>query len=98
MRFTYDEIKEAQDNLVRWWGEDGKRVIEAIFNTYTNHMTMECFLDNCTTYGGDWGAMLLSGIKRLYPAVWEAIPDNMGVYAWSCLCYTLLLLRVDTKD
>ena len=32
MNFTYDEIKEAHDTLIKGWGEDGKRVIEAIFN------------------------------------------------------------------
>ncbi len=98
MRFTYDEIKEAQDYLITHWGEDGKRVIETIFNTYTNHMTIKCFLDNCTACGGNWGGMLLSGIKRLYPAVWEAIPNDMGTCAWICICYTLLLLRVNMKE
>ena len=98
MRFTYDEIKEAQDFLVEHWGEDGKRVIEAIFNIHTVPLTMKRFLDNCTACGGNWGGMLLSGIKVLYPDVWDAIPDNMGDYAWACICYTLLLLRVNTKE
>lgn len=97
MRFTYNEIKEAQDILVKYWGEDGKRVIETIFNIYTNHMTIKCFLDNCTACGGNWGGMLLSGIKRLYPDVWNVIPDNMGTHAWECICYTLMLLKIDTK-
>lgn len=32
MNFTYAEIKEAQDFLVKYWGEAGERVIAAIFN------------------------------------------------------------------
>lgn len=103
MRFTYDEIKEAQDNLVRWWGEDGKRVIEAIFNMdgdtiNVRGMTMKEFLQSCTACGGNWGGMLLSGIKHLFPNVWKAIPENMGDYAWPCICYTLMLCGIDTKE
>lgn len=104
MRFTYDEIKEAQDNLVRWWGEDGKRVIEAIFNLHVEGeilyrgMSMKEFLQSCTACGGNWGGMLLSGIKRLFPNVWKAIPENMGDYAWPCICYTLMLCGIDTKE
>ena len=103
MKFTYDEIKEAQDNLVRWWGEDGKRVIEAIFNMdgdtiNARGMTMKEFLQSCIACGGNWGGMLLSGIKRLFPMVWDAIPNDMGDYAWPCICYTLLLCGVNTKD
>lgn len=101
MRFTYDEIKEAQDNLVKWWGEDGKRVIEAIFNLEDDNlvrgMTMKEFLQSCTACGGNWGGMLLSGIKRHCTTVWDAIPNDMGDYAWPCICYTLMLLGVDTK-
>lgn len=103
MRFTYDEIKEAQDNLVRWWGEDGKRVIEAIFNMdgdtiNARGMTMEEFLQSCTACGGNWGGMLLSGIKRLFPTVWDVIPNDMDVHAWTCICYTLMLCGIDTKN
>lgn len=101
MKFTYDEIKEAMDFLVEHWGEDGKRVIETIFNrndpNLDHGMSMKGFLESCTACGGNWGGMLLTGIKRLYPTVWGAIPDNMGDYAWPCICYTLLLCGVDTK-
>lgn len=101
-KFTYDEIKEAMDFLVEHWGEDGKRVIEAVFNEtedglINRSMPFKEFLQSCTACGGNWGGMLLSGLKRLHPTVWEAIPDNMGDYAWPCICYTLLLCGVDTK-
>ena len=103
MKFTYDEIKEAQDNLVRWWGEDGKRVIEAIFNYTDDNInwrgtSVNEFFQVCTACGGNWGGMLLSGIKELFPSVWDAIPQNMGTHAWECICYTLMLLGIDTKE
>ena len=96
--FTYDEIKEAQDFLVEHWGEDGKRVIETIFNIPTHKMSMREFLEKCSACGGNWGGMFLSGIKRLYGPVWDVIPNDMGIHAWSCICYTLMLLGVDTKE
>lgn len=98
MKFTYDEIKEAQDFLVENWGEDGKRVIEAIFECSTTPISMKEFMEWCTACGGNWGGMLLSGVKKLYPKVWNAIPQNMGTHAWGCICYTLMLLRIDTKN
>jgi len=101
MNFTYDEIKEAHDALIKGWGEDGKRVIEAIFNLEDDNlvrgMTMKEYMQSCTACGGNWGGMLLTGIKRLCPTVWDAIPNDMGDYAWACICYTLMLLGIDTK-
>jgi hypothetical protein len=38
--------------------------------------------------------MLLSGIKALYPDVYDAIPDDMGHFAWRCLAETLYLLQI----
>ena len=48
--------------------------------------------------GGDWGAMLLTGIKRLFPQVWDAIPNEMGVYAFIVLLNVLILRGVDTSE
>lgn len=97
LNYTYNEIKEAHDALIKGWGEDGKRVIEAIFESSTTPISMKEFMEWCTACGGNWGGMLLSGVKKLYPKVWEAIPQNMGMHAWECICYTLMLLRIDTK-
>ena len=101
LNYTYDEIKKAQDTLVEYWGEDGKRVIETIFNLDDNSlvhgMSMREFLQSCTACGGNWGGMFLTGIKQLCPTVWDVIPNDMGTHAWVCICYTLILLGVDTK-
>lgn len=80
--------------LVATWKEDGIKVIEVIATQHTTPMTTDEFLSHCTACGGDWGAMLLSGIKALYPAVYDAIPDQMGHFAWRCLCETLELLQI----
>lgn len=92
----YEYIIEAQDFLVKHWKEDGKKVIETAFNEDKKNMSMEEFMTYCSACGGNWGGMLLSGVRRLYPKVYEAIPEDMGIFAWNAICYTLLLLGVDT--
>lgn len=94
---TYKMIKEAQDYLVEHWGEDGKKVIEECLRATPFNDTFKKFLDHCTCCGGNWGGMFLTGIKKLFPDVWEAIPDDMGIFAWQCLYQTLILCGVDVS-
>lgn len=39
-------------------------------------MTMKEFLDNCDAHGGNWTMMLASGIKRLWPNDYDALPEE----------------------
>lgn len=94
---TYDDIIEVQNCLVENWGEAGKAVIVACLHETPFNRPLKDFLSSCTACGGNWGGMLLTGIKAFYPKVYEAIPDDMGVFAWSCICNTLILLGVDTS-
>lgn len=93
---TYDCIIEAQNFLVGHWEEKGKDVILACYHATPFNKTFTEFLNECTCCGGDWGSMLLTGIRKLWPEVYEKIPNNMGWFAWPCLVYTLLLCGVDT--
>lgn len=95
---TYDDITKAQKNIIEYWGEDGKKVIEATSKVVPFNRTFEEFLDYCVACGGNWCGMLLSGLQKLYPSVWEAIPTNMGVFAWNGICSTLILCGIDTKE
>ena len=84
MKMTnYDDIIEVQNCLVENWGEDGKAVIVACLHEDPFNDSFESFLSHC---------------KELYPRVWDLIPDNMGVHAFSCICNTLILLGVDTAN
>lgn len=57
-------------------------------------MLQEEFLQHCTACGGNWGAMLLTGIKDVFPEYYEAVQDhynNMdfsdgGIRPFSYLC------------
>ena len=90
---------EAKEFIRANWKDSAEDVISACekqkkFNGYFNE-----FLDYCTQNGGDWGGMVLTGIRELYPDVWDAIPERMGRggIAFMCLCYVLVLCGVDTS-
>ena len=91
---TYDRLIEIQSYLVNEWGDNGKRVVEACWSK-VNPMPMKEFLSYCSCCGGNWGGMFLTGIKKLNPEVWDAIPNDMGVHAFVCLCMVLELMGVD---
>lgn len=95
---TYEMIQEAQTQIVEEWGEAGKRIIEEVAKVVPFNGNSKKFLDHCTACGGNWGGMLLTGIHELYPAVWDAIPDDMGAFAWACICSVLILCGVDTSE
>lgn len=39
-------------------------------------MSSKEFLNKCTAHGGDWAAMLMSGIKTCFPDYWNKLPDK----------------------
>lgn len=94
---TYENIEDAQNFLVKEWGDDGKRVIEECLRSRIP-MTGGDFLDCCVACGGNWSGMLLTGIKELFPRVWDVIPEEMGKHAFACLSYTLKLCGVDFQE
>lgn len=97
---TYDMISEAMSGIVDIWGEQGKRVIEACSKECPYNDTYGAFVrDECIACGGNWGGMLLTGIKSWFPGVYKEIPDNIGGNkGFFAIVYTLILLGVDTSD
>lgn len=94
---TYEKYDEAIKTIVEDWGDAGKRVVERALHAPVN-IPFKSFLDNCSACGGNWGGMLLTGIKRLRPEIWEAIPDKLGHRGFVDLCYTLNLMGIETED
>ena len=95
---TYEMIKNAQTDLITAWEEDGKKVIEECAKVQPFNGTAGEFLKHCSACGGNWGGMLLTGVRELWPDVWSAIPDDMGCFAWQGICSTLILCGVDTSE
>ena len=80
--------------IIKYWGKQGKRVIKACKSINAQPMTFKDFLNHCTACGGNWGGMLLTGINKLYPHVYNTIPDDMGIFAWGCITSVLTLLNI----
>ena len=95
---TKDMIIEAQTALLNNWGEDGKKVIEVCAQIEPFNKPSKDFLEHCMACGGNWGGMFLTGVQKLYPEVWDAIPNNMGTRAFQCICSVLILCGVDTSE
>lgn len=91
---TFENVVEAQRYVAENWGEE---IVLACFHEAPYNKPFSDFINHCTTCGGDWGGMLLSGVRALYPKVYDTIPDKMGVHAWGCICSTLVLLGIDTS-
>ena len=101
---TAKNIREAEQHIIDEWGAEigGKVVNEACFvrNVIPFDGGTKEFLNHCVCCGGDWGAMFLSGIKKLYPCVYKAIPDDMGATgneAFINIIYVMMLCGVDTS-
>ena len=93
-------MEESYKFLVENWGEEIAKAIKEEAERNPLNITHKEFFNHCTACGGNWGGLLLSGIKELSPAIWKLIPDNMGkngVTAFACLCDVLALLNV-TED
>lgn len=95
-----EEIVGLSDEqlLLYAWKEQGAVVLDAIKAQKIIPMTIEVFLSHCYSCGGSWSAMFLTGINKLYPDVFNALPDDMGKYAWWCLHSVLSLLKVLTSS
>ena len=86
---------EAIQLVKERWGDD---ILTLVCLTNKTPMTFKDFLTYCYPCGGDWGAMLLSGVHELYPEVWDAIPDDMGWNPFNTICALLVLLGVNLDE
>ena len=91
----HSDFMEALDNVRNAWGD---AVVVYAYMAQKTKMSFNDFLNYCTACGGNWGGMLLSGVRRLYPDVWDAIPEDLGVHAWGTICSLLIILGVDTSE
>jgi hypothetical protein len=102
---TASEITEIYSDIISLWGEEtGNNVIVAIHEAPKyrgdNKLSWDEFLDYCTACGGDWVGMICSGLMKIAPAVWEALPQYLGnpFKAFSTLTNIVYLLGVTVPD
>ena len=101
MNYTGKGVSDAINSLYEYWTiEEAEKVIELCLNNPVN-MSMDEFFKYCTACGGNWGGMLLSGIERLRPEVYKAIPNKIaetGGEAFALICTILYLLRIGDEE
>lgn len=86
-------ILDAFDTIRERWGD---AVAEEIIRAEIKPMKFDIFLvHHCFACGGDWGKMLLSGVHKLYPEVWDAIPEYMGEDCFSIITLLLICLGIE---
>ena len=93
---NFDDYTKAMETLAADWGEDGKKVVALALHNPVN-ISFDEFLENCVACGGNWGGMFLSGIRHYRPEVWDAVPDDMGVFAFKDILLVLSLLGITTE-
>ena len=82
------------------WGEAAETVIAECSKVNFNGNCSE-FLSHCAAQGGNWGGMLLTGIKELFPTVYAVLPEKLGrngLEAFSNLVTVLNLCGVNTAE
>ena len=94
---TEEMLVDARNNLHKYWGESADAVILACDEEEKFNGSTDDFLNHCVCCGGNWAGMFLTGIRDLWPNVWNVIPDDMGDFAFPAICYVLQLCGVDTS-
>lgn len=76
---TYEDIKEIYQDIIDLWGEDlGGQIVVAIHTAPHVDITYQDFMHNyCVACGGNWIAMVYSGLKNIAPSVAALIPDEI---------------------
>ena len=101
MNYTGKRVSEAINSFYEYWTiDEAEKVIALCLNNPVN-ISMKEFFEYCTACGGNWGAMLLSGIKRLRPKIYEAIPNRIapsGEEAFMLICNVMYLLRIGDEE
>lgn len=89
-------ILDAFDIVRGRWGD---AVAEEIIRAEAKPMKFDTYLSKyCFACGGDLGGMLLSGVHELYPEVWDAIPEHMGVNCFNTITLLLVALGIEGID
>ena len=95
INMTYNEIKSQEDFIIENWKGQGEKVCVICRSATPFNDSFDNFLKHTVCCGGNWGGMLLTGIRELWPDVYDTIPDKMGHNAFACLCATLRLCGVE---
>lgn len=88
-------ICEAFQIVTERWGVE---VAAEVLLTNKRAMLFEDFLKHCIACGGNIGGMLLTGVRELYPDVYDLIPEYMGTKAFETIIKLLICLGVEVAE
>lgn len=93
---THEQFVKYCDKLVDAWGDDGKAVVVYVVENglVQKGKTFDDFCKLCTACGGNWGAMLLTGIRSISKELYDLIPDEMGIDGMDAFSNLLTLIRL----
>lgn len=91
-------LSEARSEILKAWKDKGQIVIDECSRVNRFNGNIKDFLEYCTPCGGNWAGWFLSGISKLYPSVYNAIPDDLGLNGFFTIMYTMMLLGVRTWE
>ena len=96
----YQTMKNCIDRVVEQWGEE--IAVAAIVAPNKQAIGLREYLKTyCTMCGGNWGAWFLTGIKELFPQIYEMIPDTMGPdgnTAFGTIFALITILGIDVEN
>ena len=90
------DMNDFEGIILGIWGESGEEILEEIRNSKQFTSGLSSFMRNCTGY--DWNGVILTGLEKLYPNVYAAIPEEMGKFGFTGLVCVLNLLGINTAD
>jgi hypothetical protein len=88
------DIADVVNDVLVEWGESGRDIVNAAFKEHKK-LTFAGFMSECKACGGDWVAMILSGMERIYPEVYVTLPAIFGQEAVDGLIKILILCGVE---
>lgn len=88
------DIADIVNDVLVEWGESGKDIVNAAFKEHSK-ITFSEFMCACKGCDGDWVAIILSGMERIYPEVYSTLPTIFGQEALDGLTKILILCGVE---
>lgn len=98
--FNAKEINtlSPEETLLALWGLDGYAILKYVESIDLKKYDLETFLTQDCISTSDFGQLILSGLKKVFPTVYRMIPEDMSVFAFVALYELLYILNVRKKE
>ena len=97
-KMSEEIMNQAKEDIKKKWPKNAEAVLDACNKAEKFQGAGSEFMDQCIACGGNLVGMLISGIRKLWPEVYSALPDSIGddgFESFYLTCRVLLLCGVD---